>query len=37
MKWGVSYSGKIYKEAVTKIRNMGIEDFKYQKYVFVGI
>ena len=33
---GVSYSGKIYKEAVTKIRNMGIEDFKYQKYVFVG-
>ncbi len=33
---GVSYSGRIYKEAVAKIRNMVAEDFRHNKYVFVG-
>lgn len=33
---GVSYSGKIYRSAVAKIREMSITDFKYKKYIFVG-
>ena len=35
-KMGVSYSGKMYKDAVRKIRDMRIEDFRYKKYIFVG-
>ena len=35
-KMGVSYSGKMYKDAVDVIRNMGANDFKHDKYIFIG-
>lgn len=35
-KMGVSYSGKTYKDAVAKIRNMSASDFRHGKYIFVG-
>lgn len=35
-KLGVTYSGKMYKDAVAAIRNMAVEDFRHSKYVFVG-
>ena len=35
-KLGLTYSGKMYKDAVAAIRNMAVEDFKYRKYIFVG-
>lgn len=33
---GVSYSGKIYKDAVAKIRTMRVDEFKHRQYIFVG-
>lgn len=33
---GLSYSGKIYRDAVERIKNMGAEEFPHRKYVFVG-
>lgn len=35
-KTGLSYSGKIYKNAVNVIRNMSTADFRHNCYVFVG-
>lgn len=32
----LSYSGKIYRKAVTRVTEMGIDDFRYRKYIFVG-
>lgn len=31
-----SYSGRIYREAVTRINEMRASDFRYRQYVFVG-
>lgn len=33
---GLSYSGKIMRDAVEKIKTMGPDDFREKKYVFVG-
>ena len=33
---GLSYSGKIYRKAAEQICDMGKDDFRYAKYVFVG-
>jgi CRISPR/Cas system-associated exonuclease Cas4 (RecB family) len=33
---GLTYSGKAYKDAASKIANMRIEDFRSKQYVFVG-
>ena len=32
----LSYSGRIYREAVQRVSSMGAEDFAFSKYVFVG-
>ncbi|MGN1246794.1 MAG: PD-(D/E)XK nuclease family protein [Muribaculaceae bacterium] len=32
----LSYSGRIYREAVNRVTQMGAEDFPFSKYVFVG-
>lgn len=32
----LSYSGRIYREAVQRVSSMGVEDFAFSKYVFVG-
>lgn len=33
---GLSYEGKIFRDAVDKIRNTAVEDFKHSRFVFVG-
>lgn len=35
-KNGLTYGGKMYRDAVERVTNMKIEDFEYKKYVFVG-
>ena len=33
---GLTYNGKMSKEAAMRIKIMGVDDFDYKKYVFVG-